>query len=203
MRSIHITGQARSGTTLMKNLMHCFEDTIVIDGEHHPCDVDPTEGITVTKFPGEEVEYLGVDVICMVRDPRDAFCSRISVNRKWVDDERRSPGLFVRSLQGLRSTVENPQTLVIKYEELVSDPDRIQTVIAERFNLTICHPFSRGHELFSGVDSIDFAMNGVRPPDTDSIGAWRKDVNRGIVKQWLRRNPEILEYIQVMGYEEH
>ena len=33
---IHITGEARSGTTLMKNLFRCFEDTVVVVGETNP-----------------------------------------------------------------------------------------------------------------------------------------------------------------------
>jgi hypothetical protein len=221
-RHIHITGHARTGTTLMKNLMHCFEETFVTMAERKVDEKDVARWANnkldkkiVTKFPGFGVgihdEFPGINVICMYRDPRDMYCSQRLAHRAgsrkvrwWHDNERRNPGGFASNISGLTAMLKHPLTLAVRYEELVTDPDAVQEVIAQRFDLTIKHPFSKGDELFrsESTDKINFAMNGIRPPDTDSIGNWRKEIHIGVVKAWLRDNPEISQFIKEMGYEE-
>lgn len=201
---IHITGLPRTGTTLMRSLMGCFKETEIVPGEHHP--QEPTSGrVYVTKFPSESVDvydtFPDLRMICMIRDPRDTFCSLQAGHRRWRDEERRSPGIFVRQLEDQRAVLNHPRTVVIKYEELVTTPDKIQEILESLLDLTIKHPFSGGNNLFLD-DEITFALNGVRPPDTDSVGSHHLDKNIGIVKEWLRDNPEVDQFILDLGYEE-
>jgi hypothetical protein len=184
--------------------MGCFEETEIVPGERHP--QESTSGrVSVTKFPSESVDvydtFPDLRMICMIRDPRDTFCSLQAGHRRWVDEERRSPGTFVRQLEDQRAVLNHPQTVAVRYEELVATPDKIQEVIAGLFDLTIKHPFRDGNSLFFD-DEITFALNGIRPPDTGSIGSYQRDKNIGVVKSWLRDNPEISQFIKEMGYEE-
>lgn len=201
---IHITGLPRTGTTLMRSLMSCFEETEIVPGEHHPQE-SMSGRVSVTKFPSESVDvydtFPDLRMICMVRDPRDTFCSLQAGHRRWMDEEGRSPGIFARQLEDQRAIMNHPQTVVIRYEELVTTPDKIQGVLAGLLDLTIKHPFSKGNNLFLD-DEITFALNGIRPPDTGSIGSHRLDKNIGIVKEWLRSNPEVNQFILDLGYEE-
>lgn len=206
----------------MKNLMHCFEDTFVTVDERAPGDefsrgmsnTHPDKKI-VTKKPGSGIEIYnncpGINVICMYRDPRDMYCSRRPAAQHsegsviwWVDNERRNPGGFGSAVEGYLRMLQHPRTLAVRYEELVSEPDKVQEEIAERFGLTSRHPFSQGHEVFlpEKTDRINFAMNGIRPPDTNSIGRWKTDRWIGMVREWIKENPTILEFIREMGYEE-
>ncbi|KKN39033.1 hypothetical protein LCGC14_0747570 [marine sediment metagenome] len=199
-RHIHITGPARSGTTLMKNLMHCYLGTFVTLEERHPS-LDLPRRINITKYPedGPELyeEYPGLNVIYMARDPRDMYVSRLGEWRWWHDRVSREPGLFGSKVDDFLALAQDRRTFVVYYEELVSDPDRIQQEIADRFYLQEQHPFSDGHRWFLK----ERGLGVVRSPSTDSIGAWRRDENIGIVKQWMRSDPGVSRYIQAMGYE--
>lgn len=199
---IHITGAARTGTTLMKNLMHCFMGTFVVPGESGPDTSRAPRGIIVTKYPEKGTElyeqYPNLGVILMVRDPRDMYVSRHQGTRWWVNRERLSPGYFSRQSEKLISLAEDPRTCVVRYEQLVSDPDRIQQEIADFFGLTCLHPFSDGQRWFLK----EVGLGEVRPVNADSVGVWKRDDVQGIVKSWLRSNPEVVRYIRYMDYEE-
>lgn len=201
---IHVTGLPRTGTTLMRSLMGCFEETEIVSGEHHPQE-STSDRVSVTKFPSESVDvydnFPDLRIICMIRDPRDTFCSLQAGYCRWRDEERRSPGIFVRQLEDQQAVLNHPRTVVIRYEELVATPDKIQEILASLLDLTIKHSFSSGNNLFLD-DEITFALNGIRPPDTDSVGSHRLDKNIGIVKEWLRDNPEVNQFILDLGYEE-
>lgn len=200
-RHIHITGPARSGTTLMKNLMHCYAMTCVTLGESHPS-LDLPRRINVTKYPedGPELytDYPGVNVIYMCRDPRDMYVSRLQGVRWWADRDRRQPGIFDSKVDDFLTLARDPRTLVVRYEELVSYPDRVQQEIAHRFSLSIQDWFIDGHRWFLDEDGL----GKVRSLDTDSVGVWRREENRGVVKAWMQENPGVTRYIQAMGYEE-
>lgn len=197
---IHITGAARTGTTLMKNLMHCYMGTFVVPGESGPDTSRAPRGIIVTKYPenGPELydKYPNLGVIVMVRDPRDMYVSRHQGTRWWVNRERLSSGIFARQVESLLALARDPRTCVVRYEELASEPDKMQQVIADFFDLTVLHPFSDGQRWFLKEDGL----GDIRPVNADSVGVWRG--NEGLVKSWLRINPEVVSYIKEMGYAE-
>jgi hypothetical protein len=196
-KHIHITGPARSGTTLMKNLMHCYLGGFVTAGERHPELSEWSRMFTVTKFPEDGPElyhnYPGLNVIYMARDPRDMFVSRKEGVRWWNDRNRRQSGCFGDRVDDFLALAGYPKTMVVRYEDLVTEPERVQEEIAERFRLNIRTPFAEGHKWF---------LEDPRPIDASSIGAWKRDDNKLVVKYFLHSNPEAYRYMEFFGYEE-
>lgn len=215
---IHITGMARTGTTLMKNLMACFEGVVLGTAECKPDEFLPAgASIVVTKLPGGGPEiyesYPGVRIIHMIRDPRDTFCSKMRgsidtpperAHLHHIDEERRLPGGPSTGVVGTWRMAQDPRTFVVRYEELVTTPNRVQTRISEHFGLVPRLPFSEGYTIFPNEqqDSNIRALNGVRPPDPSEIGRWRRPEYKSLVEDWLNKYPYLKDIIREMGYGE-
>jgi hypothetical protein len=185
----------------MKNLMYCYRGTFVTLNERHPS-LDLPRRINVTKYPedGPELyeDYPGLNVIYMCRDPRDMYVSRQEGVRWWHNRDRLQPGIFGSGVDDFLTLAQDSRTHVVRYEELVSDPDRVQQGMIDRFSLQSQRPFSEGHLWFLE----ERGLGGIRPLSTDSIGIWRRDENIGIVNRWMESDPGVGRYVQAMGYEE-
>lgn len=189
----HIQGGKRTGTTLMKNLMICFKDTWVCPLETGPFglmalpDYEIPTNIRhkniVTKQPatGHTTELLqrGAKVISMIRDPRDVMTS-VWAASQWRECKQPFQVARPDALDYLDGPLESvPGRLyVLRYEDLVSHPNKIQEKLAEFFDLEMDISFNLGYERFPVPDihlnKEQRQLNGVRTPDTQSIGRWRQ-----------------------------
>jgi len=208
----HIQGGKRTGTTLMKNLMVCFEDTWVCPLETGPFGLQalpdyeiPTnirQTNIVTKQPAvtftKELLQRGAKIISMIRDPRDVMTS---VWREVPLKGRKQPFAVARPdcLEYFDGELENipGKLFILRYEDLVSHPNKSQKEIAEFFDLEIDTPFNLGHEKFPGPNPLmnkeQIQLNGIRTPDTQSIGRWRQT-------KWKRKAEELMTNTKVRAF---
>ncbi len=139
-------------------------------------------------------------VIAMLRDPRAVITSRNLIRpevyfagyKRWLE--------YVDAIERLW---DHPRFLVIRYEELLADPDAVQARISKQFS------FLRQKRAFStypeGVADLhplaELSLNGVRPFDTSRIDGWRAHLPR--VKGQLRDHPSMPKDLIRIGYEEN
>jgi hypothetical protein len=180
---LFIAGCGRSGTTLIRDLMNCFENTAVRMEDPYGeanftsfTDSDPAGANQVIKRAGDSwrtLESLPADVelIYCVRHPFDTLTSTHPLTRnlrrfhiteeRWISE--------YRALQALRIAQPDRKIFILRYEDLVREPDQTQKKIAKHFGLVSSHPFTGN------------------PSDikvfTDSIGKWHN-------------NPEFLVHLQ-------
>lgn len=185
MKKIYISGCARSGTTLLLRLFYAFESTVVI-----PSEINVEQFVNMGKFVsgnsnligkrtfdtifsnkidiGQEVNQLkslkanDVKIIVIIRDGRDVIESGYTEPERWMS-----------SLDQVRR-YESDIDLIIKYEDLVKDPDKIQNVISEKFGLKIKDQF-KSYPDFVPKEGFEHAKSSgkaydPRPIDTSNIG---------------------------------
>jgi hypothetical protein len=204
---LHIVGSSeRSGTTLLQQMLlscYSFDDyssheRSIVKGKA------PDARRVCTKKPNEaDFMELALAVnpklycLYIVRDPRDVVCSELKMFqaryytnlRLWRQAERAAARLS-----------DHPRFLVVRYEDLVRDPDAVQDRIEEYFGfLERQRDFSRFHEDWRGDEDAVVAMNGVRPPDPASIGRWREDKAR--VARQIALHGDITDALVARGYE--
>lgn len=203
---VHITGAARSGTTLMLALMlTCFE----IDGglaRETRLWRAPARGrrIVLTKQPDDEKLALflarfdpKLHVIYMLRDPREVIVSRhgSDPNRYWTNLRA-----WRESLAAAQPSFGQRRVHVVRYEALIHDPDGVQRALCESMPfLKMVRPFSRFHEVAELQNSQwRAAMGSIR-----SIGAtapsWRNHLPR--LKGQLQRHGDVSGELIQLGYE--
>jgi len=136
-------------------------------------------------------------VLCLMRDPRDAIVSR---HRSHKDFYLADLGRWKLCYRIIRKLQDHPRFILIKYEDLVSDPDGVQTRIAERLpflkqtkNFTAFHQAEDVHE-----HSVR-ALNGVRPIDSSSISSWRSHRER--VAEQIAEFGDIADVLIELSYE--
>jgi hypothetical protein len=199
-RLIFIAGCARSGTSLLRKLMSCFEDVVAVDRERsvsHFLDLvhEPQRTLVVkrTNKCYRELPHLPecVELIYCVRHPYDCLTSSHPetaalqqfhvLERRWTDEYDALCRLVARQPQR--------QVCVVRYEDLVSDPDAVQEVLCSALGSGMKHRFS------SNPLGIDIRAS--------SVGKWRRDQRLrdaicSFSPSWKRR---IAEFCEQFGYE--
>lgn len=177
---IYIAGCARSGTSLTKNLMRCFEETYVVQKESPVDKFEELDGksrwLVIKRTAGsyKKLPRLSsdIDLIYCLRHPVDVLTS---THRKTVHLRRfhvtcdRWIGEFDALLQ-LRKRQPARPILYLRYENLVKEPDRIQNEISKSFGLK---------------PRIKFSEDPDNPIVSSSIEKWRSQ-------------PEFLSYVLAM-----
>lgn len=137
-------------------------------------------------------------VILMVRDCRDVMTSRRNTGGPsgyCVDTERwrRYHRAFLRHRN-------DPDTLVVRYENLVDDPVGEQRRVEEFIGEKLSVPFGSFHT----VPRPDFdisTLNGLRPVEHSLIGRWSAPEHRERIREIIRDLPELPEALVELGYE--
>lgn len=162
MKKIYITGVARSGTTLLLRLMNAFKETI---GHVDEITLDdfvrysrtapepPTQAIFGKRSMGHIFSHListkeianqwavirknEFEILHVVRDGRDVVASQYE---KWGVN---NPIEWI-TCNDLARKYANAYANVttIKYEDIVSQPDKIQALVASHYGLKIVHKWS-------------------------------------------------------------
>lgn len=206
-KRIHVVGLSpRTGTTLMVELLMA---SYRLDGrgDHERSIFDtppPGPSPFCSKLPGDLLSMpwlLPADpelwVVCMVRDPRDVVVSRHSRDPSayWVHlgvwKQRRT---VAHRLQGHRRYIE------IRYEDLVTDPARVQEEIDSRIPfLERTGDFSDFHLRAAPSARAQEALGAVRPVEPSRIGNWRTHRPRLVAQ--LERHGPVDEGLRAYGYE--
>lgn len=207
---ILVFGCARSGTTLLLNLLRTFDGIRVRDGEHCVGDLldDPHPGWVAVKRTPYCAEHLvadlpvlrsGVWIIDIIRDPRDVVTSVLEPfpgyycgYERWDRDVRVSEFLAGRHLRYVR----------IRYEELVHHPDDLQDDLASILGLRPRTAFSDFVRLVPRTlpRSAVRALGGVRDLDPSGVGRWRQRQHTIRVREQMSAHPRMEETLRWMGY---
>jgi len=204
---IHITGAARSGTTLMLALLAtCFE----IDGarlRETRLWRAPIRGrrIVLTKQPQDERLALflarfdpRLHIVYMLRDPREVI---VSVHGTDPDRYWSNLRAWRESVRLAQRYLAHPRVHVVRYDHLMRNPDGVQRALAAAMPfLKITLPFSRFHEYAELADpQWRAAMGSIRRLSPDALGAWRNHLPR--LKGQLTLHGDISDDLIRFGFE--
>lgn len=175
-------------------------------GEVVPLPENEKEGKTIVgKFPkkaGKLEKWLSDEefgAIYMMRDPRDVLVSRhfLKPHKYWVQPKR-----WIAAAEIAESLQEKDRVLLVKYEDLLSRPKKVQRQIAGAFGLEVGTPFDECHKHFDKEDVTNISnMNGARPFDSSRIGNWKNDPSKErYINGKLKQHPELIEYMKKFGY---
>jgi hypothetical protein len=206
MQHVHIVGSSpRSGTTLLAEMMaHGFrvhaepKEVPIYSRPAVPVDVYLTKrpwDVLVSRFALRALP--NVDIVCMVRDPRDVV---VSVHGE--DPDRYWAGLkFWKTYEPEVERLHGRDHFtIVRYENLVRDPDGEQRKLMTRL------PYLDQQSWFSTFDATArpsqqslHALRGLRPVSPASIGAWRSHLPR--LAGQLEQHGSISDSLVRHGYE--
>jgi hypothetical protein len=146
---IFIAGCGRTGTTLIRDLMSCFQDThVLVDGPYGEApfsrfaSISRTETHLLIKRTGECWQTLSllpddVGLIYCIRHPFDVLTSTHPltqhVRRFHISLERWTSEY--EALRALRVAQPNRHIFILRYEDLIHEPNLVQDKLAGHFNL--------------------------------------------------------------------
>jgi hypothetical protein len=105
--------------------------------------------------------------------------------------------LFVKKYDKL---AKHPRFISIKYEDFVSNPDRMQKQLTKKIPfLGKKHRFTEYHMVAKPSESSLKALKNVRPIECKGIGRWRNHLPR--IKQQISIHGNISEELIRFGYE--
>ena len=187
-KRVFITGCARSGTTLINRLFYAFDGVSVVDPEiciDEFCELRADEckvivakrtPLTILSVPLPEEELLrqvklvrlhSLSLVNVIRDGRDVVHRNPSGP---LADLNRWIGCMIHA-QRFRSLLEAQ----VRYEELVTSPDAVQTALAEALGLSPRAAFSEypgfvPAHVFDEPEYRDYPYYDSRPIDRKSVG---------------------------------
>jgi hypothetical protein len=186
---IYILGCARSGTTLLLALMTCFRDVYVLIDEASLNGEDyfgrfarlrskARTHIIKRTSNAYSFSHLIPDCIrrlVLVRHPFDVLVSTLVLEgrsyRYYVSPER-----WKAECSAIRRIVDQKRDCcILRYEDLVTAPDKVQYEIAKVFELETSSLFSLFPNNFNATTTIIQSMHGLRAPSPASIGRWRQN----------------------------
>lgn len=137
-------------------------------------------------------------IILMQRDPRDVLTSQRKTGGPvgyCVSCER-----WRAYFKAFLSERDTEDCLVVRYEDLVGDPDRQQERIEKFTGEAMCLPFS-GFHTTRRPDFRTDTLNGLRPVETSLVARWRRDEHRRRVEHVVQNLPELPRALVELGYE--
>jgi hypothetical protein len=210
VKRIHIVGCPRSGTTLaFEAIVNGFE----IDGyasrergilrsfrmpeDAHAiyCSKNPRDVLVAPSLLACEPDLY---FVYLLRDPRD-----VVVSRHRQDPDRYWANLDVwRTRQRAAQRVwHHPRFVVVRYEDLVREPERVERLLLERMPFLVRKtPLRDFFRSATPSSQSDEALGGLRPLSETSIGAWRRHKPR-LLAQMQRHGP-LHEELIALGYEQ-
>ena len=206
-RRIIICGSPRSGTTLMNELMKCYDAVYVMNREESalrfPYMVTGKKFV-VTKHP---LDFRRLDkiiavfdepfILFMLRDPRDVVVSRhYKQNNNYLVNFR----VWLEAIQAYESLTYDKKIL-IRYEDLTNAPGTIQREIAERIGLSVNMNFKDFYKNVDATHQDIKSLGSIRPIDPKNSGKYLKREHANRIIEQLQKYPEFSECVIRYGYE--
>ena len=222
MQKFLITGNQRTGTTLMRILMESF-NFFIFSEERNPFVPlglnEKNKPILVRKCPlGQHIaedkrhlgDFIGLGgsiktlndvtkagwkIIYMIRDGRDVLVSRHGNN---MDIYWARPWQYIASHKNSKDIHKNKKILVVKYEDLVLNHESMIPKI-EKFMGTKSSNYNQSHKKISPDSQAGRAVRNPRPIDSNSVGAWKKPEHKDRIKEII--NDDLCKALIELGYE--
>lgn len=205
-RRVHVVGCHRSGTTLMMELLwYAYPFSGRKAHEESVFNPAPKDArLYLSKKPPDTTRLRKVfladeqlHVIALQRDPRSVISS--------IHPDR--PGVYFSSFRRWReyaaaidALIDHPRFLMVRYEDLVREPDAVQARIEARFDfLKPRRAFVRYPEGADVPENARVSMLGARPFDPSRIDGWREHLPR--IQGALAQHPDLAEALIRCGYE--
>ncbi|MEE2912858.1 MAG: sulfotransferase [Planctomycetota bacterium] len=184
-KQIHIVGcSPRSGTTLLHEAMiTCFVIDKHYEHEKRFNHTQAIQGQTLVSKRPKDTQFMPSVlkliphfwVIYLLRDPRDVIVSKHARSDQYYSNIR----LWREQHEYATRMLDHPRFHLVKYENLVQDPNRVQHDIMKKIPwLVKRHDFSDYHLHASVSESSASAMHGVRPISPTSLGQWKENLSR-------------------------
>lgn len=236
--NIVVCGFPRSGTSLLYNMLSVtlpgfrfgsFEKYFIYN-IHKLGNLATKAPLDVLHLP--RIDHLNVNrknlvILIMVRDIRDIITSRhpiypddyfIGYDHSWWPQNSRftewsynAPGV-VEIHHAIKEAVKRQDALLIRYEDLVPNPDAIQADIEKKFNLMFNGAFSEFHKnpanhayRYEGkyAAKVPELVLENKSSSTDRICRWkRSNEARARVKRQFSECPELFSILEAYGYED-
>lgn len=206
---VHVVGCPRSGTTLMTELLRYAYDFAGAAPHERPLfdqipsnlspylSKKPADTIRIGKaFAADENLY----VIALIRDPRAVISS---VHWSHPDVYFVGYARWRFYAQTINAHKDHPRYLVLRYEDLLHDPNGVQQKVSEHL------PFLQQTRAFDeypeGIETLhdhsEKALGGVRPFDTSRINSWQEHLGR--IRREFEANSDFQNDLEKLGYEEN
>ncbi|WP_375175294.1 hypothetical protein [Pseudooceanicola sp.] len=226
-RHILVTGHMRAGSSLLYSMLQRTLRGFNIPGPefparaviHMPGNTCSRRGYDLFDFDRIVEAAEGrkrLDVIVMLRDPRDiltSFDERLpddhvcSADRSYFvaaqgGPQQILPGLLEthQRIADIATSDRLPQGVVmLKYEHLVAEPRRVQTLLSGGLELEFTGDFSQYHT--REIDSHGPDLAGVRPADAPRVEKWRAPHHRERIIDQFTRFPALHDMVVGLGYE--
>lgn len=231
-----VCGYPRGGTSLLYNMLASTLSTNFkfTEFEKYFIHLLHKLGNIASKAPLDiiNLEYLDrlnihkkeIALIVVIRDIREVITSKHPIypddyfigfdGSYWPQDEGLNswscdaPGVL-EVTEKIREAMGRDDVLVVRYEDLVSDPDRIQSLIKDKFNYDFSLPFSQYH---MAKDKHSYKYEGKYKPKDSSLvlegkpvlvkeDKWRQNNNLARVKEQFEQCDELFSILIEFGYE--
>jgi hypothetical protein len=203
---VHVVGCYRSGTTLMMELLWYAYDFSGRCEHEAPLfrPIPAGERLYLTKKPPDTIrieraflEDEKLHVIAMVRDPRAMATSR---HAKFPDVYFSGFGRWLEYQNAIERLTDHPRWLTLRYEDLLQNPQQVQTEIEARFPFLVRkRDFERYPEGADVPDKAGISLGGARGLDPSRVAAWREHLPR--IRDQLDKHPAVADKLIELGYE--
>jgi len=204
---IFLTGCGRSGTWLFTAMLSCIEGIRIPEKEEplgaflekanepriHLIKRLHNAFLHFDKVPNE------IKIIHIVRHPFDVLISHHLDKPNYISLAR----LEAEHAMYFKHLAERPNTLVIKYEDMVGAPNTVQQRVEKFLHLKAARPFREFYLKAAIEDNVAKAMHGLRPLDVSTLHRWRVDNQaKDYLKALLKESDGTLQlFADAFGYD--
>jgi hypothetical protein len=227
-RHVFIAGQGRAGTTLFYNMLRSTVQGFELPPHEHTALLYMDRpGSFLTKRPFDIFEVPRIlqqaegkkrcDLIISMRDPRDVLISfhKSIPNEYFVGAENcwlvpagqtpsfTAPGILPTHraiLTIINSGIFPKGVMVVKYEDLVADPESVKDLLAKHLDMEFSGNFSDFHKT-DIPERLTGPLNGVRPVEVRKEPKWKKPEHRGRIIDQFTKYPNLHQVLFDFGYE--
>ena len=205
-----VMGCGRSGTWLLCGLLSTLNKNYLLNEEGSWArfgEMPNGYDCYITKRHSKaylEIQYIPevIKFIWIVRHPFDVLTSHNpNTNRRYHISFKRWLG-EVNALQNV-IRYSPKRALVLKYEDLVTDPGAAQIKLSEYTQLPIGRDVLDYHNSFDAPADAVSAMHGIKPIHKSSLNRWQSDIE---AQKYLRKNisrirREVYWFASTFGYD--
>jgi len=184
IQRIYIMGCGRSGTWLLTALMSTFDGCQLVPKElpvEYFGKVAPQQATVVLKrnlTAYEAIERIPdpIHIVYIIRHPFDVLTSVNPVHPGGPGTYYITPARWLGEMTALQylKDAQRPNVMVVRYEDLVQDPDQVQQQLAQHFKLGVKAAAREVDAVFDAPPEARLAMHGLRKIDQHSLYAYRQ-----------------------------